>query len=94
MLPFRNCPTFVRTGHWVAFAQWPVVVDYIIMYRKKVIAVVTTKWALGTKINFMSFSIMTLVILITIRAFDFCKLTANKLFTHFWNQIQVEIQMP
>ena len=80
---FRTHPTFIRTGHWVALANCPVIVDYVFVPRTIVLAVVTAERTLGARFVFVSMHMGTLEVLATVGTRNICKFTANKLSTQF-----------
>ena len=92
ILAFRTHPTFIWTGHWVALAHWPVVVDYVFIHRSIVLAVVTAERTLGAGLSRVSMHMATLEVLATVRTHNCCKRTTNQLLAKFWVQIQVSIQ--
>ena len=60
ILAFRTLPTFIRAGHWVALAHWPVVVDYVFIDRAIVLAVVTAERTLRAGLTLVSMHTATL----------------------------------
>ena len=92
ILSFRTCPTFIWARYWVALAHGPVVVDYVVIHRIIVLAVITAESTLGAELALMSIHMATLEVLTAMGTLNKRKFTASNLFAQFWVQIQVAIQ--
>ena len=84
ILAFGHHPTFIRAGHWVTLAHWPVFANYVFIHRAIILAVVTSEGTFGTGLILVDTYIATLEALATVSARNRYKLTANKLLACFW----------
>ena len=68
------------------------VVDYVVIHRVIVLAVITAESTLGAELALMSMHMATLEVLTAMGTLNKRKFTASNLFAQFWVQIQVAIQ--